>query len=426
MIEAESRELRERQTKVVGRFQRLGKPITLCKEKSKEEPRPKVTREQALIGWAIEANWDEWKQFPNLTQRILEVLADQGFNEESYVVAANEFELEVTKIKDMVQGITANFSQVWFKEFDIYRHKQVESKVKNSRSNGHSRELLDTSEEPSSDQEKYMREVKQRPLLTPDQELRIAKRLEIARLMGMVDTVARDQMIESNLRWVVSVANKYVGCGLSFLDLVQEGNIGLMRAVDKFDWRRGTRISTPATWWIRQSIMRAIADTGRAVRRPVHLNEKIGLLKDCEVELYQTLKREPTISEISEYIGISQEQACLLLESRLWHTSLNTKVDEEMGGEWIDLIEGTEDDPEDTSILTLLQEDVDRALEVLQPRQQLLLRRYFGLSGEAQITPAEIQQELDISGSRFRYIRDLAFGKLREPLRKWRDTVLND
>ncbi len=250
---------------------------------------------------------------------------------------------------------------------------------------------LDLSVEPSLDSLRlYLREIGKVPLLTADQEVYLAKRIERGEMS------AKTQMIEANLRLVVSIAKSYLGRGLSFLDLIQEGSLGLIRAVEKFDYRKGYKFSTYATWWIRQAVTRAIADKARTIRIPVHMVEKLNKVVHIERQLVQRLGREPRPDEIADELEMTTEEVREILRMSQLPVSLEKPIGEEEESELGDFVEDeSAESPFDTATLSLRREDVEHALSALPERERQVIELRFGLSGSQPCT-------LEASGCRAR------------------------
>ena len=257
----------------------------------------------------------------------------------------------------------------------------------------------------------YLKDIHDIPLLTAAQEVELAKRIEKG------DAAALQQFTVSNLRLVVSIAKRYVGRGLSLIDLIQEGNIGLMRAVQKFDWRRGFKFSTYATWWIRQGITRAIADKGRTIRLPVHVGEILTRLNVAQQRLTQELGREPTDDELARDLGVTP----LRIQETRRAARLPSSIDQPFGddddasvGDFV--LDSAERTPEELTQDRLLRQEAERALaSALTPREQLVLQMRFGL-GEGHVFPLEkIGERLGLTRERVRQIEASALRKLRTP-----------
>jgi RNA polymerase primary sigma factor len=257
----------------------------------------------------------------------------------------------------------------------------------------------------------YLREIGRVPMITHDREIELAKRIEDG------DPDAMKQFILANLRLVVSIAKRYVGRGLTLLDLIQEGNIGLIRAVQRYDWRRGHRFSTHATWWIRQAISRAVADKGRTIRLPVYVNTALNRIRRERQRLIQELGREPTEEELAEASGLEPGRMVELLSAPGAPISLELPVGEDDEQELGDILADTDSaSPEDVATTQTLKDEVQRVLEAhLTPREQLVLQLRFGL-GNGQAHPLEqVGRELGITRERVRQIEAGALAKLRQP-----------
>jgi len=261
----------------------------------------------------------------------------------------------------------------------------------------------------------YLKEIGSYNLLTKDEEVELAKRVEKS------DEDAKMRLARANLRLVVSIAKKYMGRGLQFLDLIQEGNIGLMRAVDKFDWRRGFKFSTYATWWIRQAITRAIADQAKTIRIPVHMVETINKYKKIERQLEQKLERTPTPEEIAKIMGIEPEKAHEIVKISQNTTSLETPVGKE---EDTRLKEFIEDEvtlsPFESASRELLKDHIGDVLHTLNAREKRVLELRFGLKDGRTRTLEEVGKEFGVTRERIRQIEAKALRKLRHPSRSKR------
>ncbi len=257
----------------------------------------------------------------------------------------------------------------------------------------------------------YLREIGRVPMITHEREIELAQRIE------MGDREAMKQFILANLRLVVSIAKRYVGRGLTLLDLIQEGNIGLIRAVQRYDWRRGHRFSTHATWWIRQAISRAVADKGRTIRLPVYVNTALNRIRRERQRLLQELGREPTEEELAEATGLDPIRMLELQAAPGAPVSLELPVGEDEEQELGDVLADTDSaSPEDLATTQTLKDEVQRVLEsVLTPRERLVLQLRFGL-GNGQAHPLEqVGRELGITRERVRQIEAGALAKLRQP-----------
>lgn len=258
----------------------------------------------------------------------------------------------------------------------------------------------------------YLKEIGRVPLLVAVQEIDLAQRIELG------DEEAKKQLVEANLRLVVSIAKRYVGRGMLFLDLIQEGNLGLMKAVEKFDYRKGYKFSTYATWWIRQAITRAIADQARTIRIPVHMVETINKLSRVQRNLLQTLGREPTPFEVAKEMDIPVDRVIEIMKVAQEPVSLETPIGEEDDSHLGDFI--TDEDaesPEESASFVLLREHLDGILNTLTDREEKVLRLRFGLDDGRQRTLEEVGQEFGVTRERIRQIEAKALRKLRHPSR---------
>ncbi|HEY0756117.1 MAG TPA: sigma-70 family RNA polymerase sigma factor [Ktedonobacteraceae bacterium] len=257
----------------------------------------------------------------------------------------------------------------------------------------------------------YLREIGRVPMITHEREIELAQRIE------MGDRAAQKQFILANLRLVVSIAKRYVGRGLTLLDLIQEGNIGLIRAVQRYDWRRGHRFSTHATWWIRQAISRAVADKGRTIRLPVYVNTALNRIRRERQRLLQELGREPTELELAEATGLDPIRMVELQAAPGAPVSLELPVGEDEEQELGDVLADTESaSPEDIATTQTLKDEVQRVLEsVLTPRERLVLQLRFGLNNSQAHPLEQVGRELGITRERVRQIEAGALAKLRQP-----------
>ncbi|MGE5453660.1 MAG: RNA polymerase sigma factor RpoD [Methylocystaceae bacterium] len=258
----------------------------------------------------------------------------------------------------------------------------------------------------------YLKEIGRVPLLIAEEEINLALRIENG------DEEAKRKLVEANLRLVVSIAKRYVGRGMLFLDLIQEGNLGLMKAVEKFDYRKGFKFSTYATWWIRQAITRAIADQARTIRIPVHMVETINKLSRVQRHLLQQLGRDPLPAEIAEEMGIPVERVIEIQKVAQEPVSLETPIGEEDDSHLGDFI--TDEDaesPEESASFVLLREHLDGILNTLTEREEKVLRLRFGLDDGRPRTLEEVGQEFGVTRERIRQIEAKALRKLRHPSR---------
>ncbi len=258
----------------------------------------------------------------------------------------------------------------------------------------------------------YLKEIGKVSLLSGDEEIELAKRMELG------DEEAKGRLCEANLRLVVSIAKRYVGRGMLFLDLIQEGNLGLIKAVDKFDWRKGYKFSTYATWWIRQAITRSIADQARTIRIPVHMVETINKLIRISRQLLQEFGREPTPEEIAEEMDISVEKVREILKIAQEPVSLETPIGEEEDSHLGDFIPDEDvPAPAEAAAFSMLKEQLIEVLDTLTEREQKVLKLRFGLEDGRARTLEEVGKRFDVTRERIRQIEAKALRKLRHPSR---------
>ena len=267
---------------------------------------------------------------------------------------------------------------------------------------------IDLTVEPSLDSLRlYLREIGRVPLLTAGQEIDLAKRIEKG------DMRAKRQMIEANLRLVVSIAKGYLGRGLTFLDLIQEGSLGLIRAVEKFDYRKGFKFSTYATWWIRQAVTRAIADKARTIRIPVHMVEKLNKVVHTERQLVQRLGREPLAEEIAALVDMTADEVRDILKMSQMPISLEKPIGEEDDASFGDLVEDVASpSPYHIATTTLRREDVERALNSLPTREREVIELRYGLNGQKPRTLEEVGQAFGVTRERIRQIENNTLKRL--------------
>ena len=266
----------------------------------------------------------------------------------------------------------------------------------------------------------YLKEIGKVPLLSADEEIELAKRMEEG------DVEAKKRLSEANLRLVVSIAKRYVGRGMLFLDLIQEGNLGLIKAVEKFDYRKGYKFSTYATWWIRQAITRAIADQARTIRIPVHMVETINKLIRVSRQLLQEYGREPLPEEIAEEMGISEDKVREIIKIAQEPVSLETPIGEEEDSHLGDFLPDEDAPaPAEAAAFTLLKEQLMSVLSTLTPREEMVLKLRFGLEDGRARTLEEVGREFKVTRERIRQIEAKALRKLRHPSRsrKLKDSI---
>ncbi|MBQ8395089.1 MAG: RNA polymerase sigma factor RpoD [Clostridia bacterium] len=258
----------------------------------------------------------------------------------------------------------------------------------------------------------YLKDIGRVPLLSAEEEVELAKRMQEN------DEAAKKRLSEANLRLVVSIAKRYVGRGMLFLDLIQEGNLGLMKAVEKFDYQKGFKFSTYATWWIRQSITRAIADQARTIRIPVHMVETINKLTRVQRVLLQELGREPTPAEIAEKMGVTEDRVREIQKIAQDPVSLETPIGEEEDSHLGDFLEDDKTKtPSDSVAFTMLKEQLLGVLDTLTPREEKVLRLRYGIDDGKPRTLEEVGREFNVTRERIRQIEAKALRKLRHPSR---------
>ena len=258
----------------------------------------------------------------------------------------------------------------------------------------------------------YLKEIGSIPLLTQEQEQELAKRKALG------DLHAGQKLVEANLRLVVSIAKRYTGRGMSFLDLVQEGNIGLMKAVEKFDYTKGYRLSTYATWWVKQSVTRALADQSRTIRLPVHMVEAVNRVRRAQRMLAVRLGREPSNEEIGKEIGMSEKRVTELMQSSGDTVSLETPVGDEDGSNLGDFVaDDANGCTEDKAESVFLREEIDQMLQGLNPREREVIILRFGLESGHPMTLEEVGKRFKVTRERIRQIETAALRKLRNPSR---------
>ena len=258
----------------------------------------------------------------------------------------------------------------------------------------------------------YLKEIGKIPLLTPERELYLAEQITLD------NKAAKDELIEANLRLVVSIAKRHVGKGMYFLDLIQEGNLGLIKAVEKFDYSKGYKFSNYATWWIRQAITRAIADQARTIRIPVHMVETIHKVSRTARTLLQELGREPTTDEIAESLGITADKVREIMKIAQDPVSLETPIGEEEDSHLGDFVEDNDSPaPSDSASYSLLREQLCNILHTLTPREEQVIKLRFGLEDGRPRTLEEVGKKFEITRERIRQIEAKALRKLRHPSR---------
>ena len=329
--------------------------------------------------------------------------------------------LTYTEIIDMLDGIEYNVDQIekifdTFEEMGIKIKSDAEAEAELAAAELDDADshmiILNDSISVDDPVRMYLKEMGKVPLLSADEEIEIAQRVEKG------DEKAKEKLAEANLRLVVSIAKRYVGRGMLFLDLIQEGNLGLIKAVEKFDYTKGYKFSTYATWWIRQAITRAIADQARTIRIPVHMVETIHKLSRVKRQLVQTLGRDPLPEEIAEAMDVSVDRVREIIKIAQDPVSLETPIGEEEDSHLGDFI--PDDDiplPSDAAAATLLREQLMQVLSTLTPREEKVLRLRFGIDDGRQRTLEEVGKEFNVTRERIRQIEAKALRKLKHPSR---------
>ena len=290
--------------------------------------------------------------------------------------------------------------------------KEIENEVEQFSSGDNMQRILEQEGLVDDPVRLYLKEIGKVPLLTNEKEHELAER------MAAGDQEAKNKLVEANLRLVVSIAKRYVGRGMFFLDLIQEGNLGLMKAVDKFDYTKGYKFSTYATWWIRQAITRAIADQARTIRIPVHMVETIHKVSRYSRQMLQELGREATAEEIGEKMGMSADKVREIMKIAQDPVSLETPIGEEEDSHLGDFIQDEDTPaPADAASQTILREVIERELHTLTPREEHVIKLRFGLYDGRTRTLEEVGKEFDITRERIRQIEAKALRKLRHPSR---------
>jgi RNA polymerase primary sigma factor len=338
-------------------------------------------------------------------QRLVEQGLEKGFLTYDEIVSGLD-DVELTK--EQIEDFYAYLIDHSIELHEGEEHKDLPHAEPLAMEEEKAEPKLDLSVEPSLDSLRlYLREIGKVPLLTADQEVSLAKLIERG------DMRAKQHMIEANLRLVVSIAKGYLGRGLSFLDLIQEGSLGLIRAVEKFDYRRGFKFSTYATWWIRQAVTRAIADKARTIRIPVHMVEKLNKVVHIERQLVQRLGREPLPEEIAEELEIDVEEVREILRMSQLPISLEKPIGEEEDSSLGDFVpDDAAESPFDTASLSLRREDVELALAALPERERRVIELRYGLDGAQPCTLEEVGQAFGVTRERIRQIENNTLKKL--------------
>ena len=374
-------------------------------------------------------------QHPNVMADLVALAKKQGF------LAASNVIQKVPEAADNVQLLDEILNYLFDQNLEILFDLEQEE---NGETNNIAKEVIQEEAELAGLTGEdtvgmYLREMGRVPLLTAEEEMALAQQMERAksaqsrlndpnlppeerhRLEEEVrrGEEARHRLIQANTRLVISIAKRYLGQGTPFLDLIQEGNLGLMRAVEKFDYRRGFRFSTYATWWIRQAISRAVAEQGRVIRLPIHMGDKIRRVYRVARDLEQSGERMPTPEEIADEMGIDPRRVEWLMELARRPVSLEKPVGEEEDSELGDLLEDEDAEaPADAAYRSLLKEQLEQVLETLSEREALVLRLRYGLLDGRSYTLEEVGQQLNVTRERIRQIEAKALRKLRHPSRR--------
>jgi len=338
-------------------------------------------------------------------QRLIEQGLEKGFlTYDEIVTGLDDVELTKEQVEDFYTYLIDHSIEL----VEGVEHKALPHEEPVPVEEEKSAPKLDLSVEPSLDSLRlYLREIGKVPLLTADQEVSLAKLIERG------DMNAKQHMIEANLRLVVSIAKGYLGRGLSFLDLIQEGSLGLIRAVEKFDYRKGYKFSTYATWWIRQAVTRAIADKARTIRIPVHMVEKLNKVVHIERQLVQRLGREPLPEEIAEELEITTDEVRDILRMSQMPISLEKPIGEDEDSSLGDFVPDEQaESPFDTASLSLRREDVEVALSALPERERRVIELRYGLDGAQPCTLEEVGQAFGVTRERIRQIENNTLKKL--------------
>lgn len=376
----------------------------------------------------------------NTTQELLKKASQRGY------ITSNEILEAFPQAEEDLLQLEELFVYLHDRGIDIYESEEEAEEERKRAEVGEAPALvgdmegaLDLSDITADDTiSLYLKEMARVPLLTPEEEMELAQRLEhgraarrclardgndpeeTERLKRGIERgeEARQHLIKANTRLVVSIAKRYLGHGVPFLDLIQEGNLGLMKAIEKFDYRRGHRLSTYATWWIRQSITRALAEQGRTIRVPVHMSDRIRKLYRIARELEQELGRRPSLEEIAEEVELEPDKVQWVLRASRRPISLERPVGEDEDNELGDFIEDEKVlAPSEAAYQHLLAETMEEVLNTLSPREARILRLRFGLQDGHSYTLEEVGQKFDLTRERIRQIEGEALRKLRHPRR---------
>jgi len=394
------------------------------------------TNEQAPLPEKAGTPLEQMQEEPTAIERLLELGRSQGYvTYDDVMEAIPEAELNIEQLEDALAALIDLGIQISDEEPAAEEKGKAEAAPVARTPDDVDLSAIDIDDSISL----YLKEIGRIPLLTAEQEVSLAKRMEAGRLakkriskdgdLGLEELedlretirdgqAAQEHLIKANSRLVVSVAKKYVGRGVPFLDLIQEGNIGLIRAVKKFDYRRGYKFSTYATWWIRQAVTRAIADQGRTIRVPVHMYEQINRLARVSRQLVQELGRDPTVEEIAEELGVSPKKVERTIKVSQRPLSLEMPVGEEDDSFLGDFIEDSDaPSPTDQASQQLLRDQIDDIFVSLTPREVRILQLRFGLVDGYSYTLEEVGKKFGVTRERIRQIEAQALGRLRHPSR---------
>lgn len=342
----------------------------------------------------------------NSVEQLLENAKEKGSVSESDIIQlAEKSGFDNDQIEHLCEMIEGNGIEI--------NYSEAEADLSQEESGGDIDRLLSDEGVAVDDPVRmYLKDIGRIPLLNQEREQ------QLSIMIANGDEKAKNELVEANLRLVVSIAKRYVGKGIFFLDLIQEGNLGLMKAVDKFDYTKGYKFSTYATWWIRQSITRAIADQARTIRIPVHMVETIHKVSRTSRQLLQELGREPTIDEISEKLGMNADKVREIIKTAQEPVSLETPVGEEEDTHLADFIpDDSSPTPSEAVSFQLLKEQLDRVLHTLSPREEMVIKLRFGFDDGRPRTLEEVGSEFNITRERIRQIEAKALRKLRHQSR---------
>lgn len=347
---------------------------------------------------------EEKTEFTPEVERLITKGREQGFvTQQEIFSAVPEAEENVESLDDLYTALMDQGIEITDQKDKLIWATEPEEDIENAVSEDYIKDIADDSVRL------YLREIGRIPLINAEEEVALAKRI------AQGDKAAKDALAEANMRLVVSIAKKYIGRGLDLLDLIQEGNTGLLRAVEKFDYTKGFKFSTYATWWIRQAITRAIADQARVIRIPVHMVETINKLIRTQRRLTQELGREPAPEEIAAEMEIDVDKVNHIIKISQDTTSLDATVGEDDESRLADFIQDEDGvSPEEAATYELLKEHIDDTLALLTPREQKILRMRFGLEDGRGHTLEEVGQEFGVTRERIRQIEAKALAKLRK------------